>query len=102
MKRYVKRQWTVLVLALVMTLTAGAQVFGASYKDIGGHWSEGTMLKAAELGWIKGYEDNTLRPNQTVTRAEYIAMVHRMAALSKVTAKSESVYGDVNQAAWAD
>ena len=102
MKRYVKRQWTVLVLALVMTLTVGAQVFGASYKDIGGHWSEGTMLKAAELGWIKGYEDNTLRPNQVVTRAEYIAMVHRMAGLSKVTAKSESVYGDVNQAAWAD
>ena len=102
MKRYVKRQWTVLVLALVMTLTAGAQVFGASYKDIGGHWSEGTMLKAAELGWIKGYEDNTLRPNQVVTRAEYIAMVHRMAGLSKVEARSESVYGDVNQAAWAD
>ncbi len=63
MKRYVKRQWTVLVLALVMTLAAGAQVFGAGYKDIGGHWSEGTMLKAAEHGWIKGYEDNTLRPN---------------------------------------
>ncbi len=102
MKRYVKRQWTVLVLALVMILTAGAQVFGASYKDIAGHWSEGTMIKAAELGWIKGYEDNTLRPNQTVTRAEYIAMVHRMATLSKVEAKSESVYGDVNQAAWAD
>ena len=102
MKKFVKRQWTVLVLALVMTLTAGAQVFAASYKDIGGHWSEGTMIKAAELGWIKGYEDNTLRPNQAVTRAEYIAMVHRMAGLSKVPAKSESAYGDVNQAAWAD
>ena len=102
MKRYVKRQWTVLVLALVMTLAAGAQVFASSYKDIAGHWSEGTMIKAAELGWIKGYEDNTLRPNQTVTRAEYIAMVHRMAGLSKLEAKSESVYGDVNQAAWAD
>ena len=102
MKKFVKRQWTVLVLALVMTLTAGAQVFAASYKDIAGHWSEGTMIKAAELGWIKGYEDNTLRPNQSVTRAEYIAMVHRMAGLSKVPAKSASVYGDVNQAAWAD
>lgn len=102
MKRFVKRQWTVLILALVMTLAAGAQVFGASYKDIGGHWSEGTMIKAAELGWIKGYEDNTLRPNQSVTRAEYIAMVHRMAVLSKVKAKSASAYGDVNQAAWAD
>ena len=102
MKKFVKRQWTVLVLALVMTLAAGAQVFASSYKDIGGHWSEGTMIKAAELGWIKGYEDNTLRPNQAVTRAEYIAMVHRMAGLSKVPAKSESAYGDVNQAAWAD
>ncbi|MFR9296223.1 MAG: S-layer homology domain-containing protein [Aedoeadaptatus pacaensis] len=102
MKKFVKRQWTVLVLALVMTLTAGAQVFASSYKDIAGHWSEGTMIKAAELGWIKGYEDNTLRPNQAVTRAEYIAMVHRMAGLSKVPAKSASVYGDVNQAAWAD
>lgn len=102
MKKYVRRQWTVLVLALVMTLTAGAQVFGASYKDIGGHWSEGTMIKAAELGWIKGYEDNTLRPNQAVTRAEYIAMVHRMADLSKVKAKSALAFGDVDQAAWAD
>lgn len=102
MKRHMKRHWTVLLLALVMTLAAGVNVFGASYPDLSGHWSEGIMIKAAELGWIKGYEDNTMRPNQTVTRAEYIAMVHRMAGLEKVGAKEQSAYGDLNQAAWAD
>ena len=83
MKGHLKRKWTVLMLALVMTLLSGAGVFGASYSDLSGHWSEGTMMKAAELGWIKGYDDHTMRPNQSVTRAEYIAMVHRMAGLEK-------------------
>ena len=102
MKGHLKRKWTVLMLALVMTLLSGAGVFGASYSDLSGHWSEGTMMKAAELGWIKGYDDNTMRPNQSVTRAEYIAMVHRMAGLEKVDAKAQSVYGDLNQAPWAE
>lgn len=102
MKGHLKRKWTVLLLALVMTLLSGAGVFGASYPDLFGHWSEGTMMKAAELGWIKGYDDNTMRPNQSVTRAEYIAMVHRMAGLEKVGAKAQSAYGDLNQAPWAE
>ena len=50
MKGHLKRKWTVLLLALVMTLLSGAGVFGASYPDLSGHWSEGTMMKAAELG----------------------------------------------------
>lgn len=83
MKGHMKRQWTVLLLALVMTLATGFGVFAASYPDLAGHWSEGTMIKAADLGWIKGYDDGTMRPNQSVTRAEYIAMVHRMAGLEK-------------------
>lgn len=102
MKRQMKRQWTVLLLSLVMTLATGFSVFAASYPDLAGHWSEGTMIKAADLGWIKGYDDGTMRPNQSVTRAEYIAMVHRMAGLEKVAAKEQSAYGDLNQAAWAD
>ena len=102
MKGHMKRQWTVLLLALVMTLATGFSVFAASYPDLAGHWSEGTMIKAADLGWIKGYDDGTMRPNQSVTRAEYIAMVHRMAGLEKVGAKEQSAYGDLNQAAWAE
>ncbi|HEY9061252.1 MAG TPA: S-layer homology domain-containing protein [Pseudobacteroides sp.] len=40
-------------------------------------WAKGYVAKAIELGIIKGYNDNTFRPDKTITRAEVAAMIAR-------------------------
>lgn len=45
------------------------------YKDILGHWAEEYSNKLSDLGIISGYEDNTIRPNNEITRAEAVVII---------------------------
>lgn len=50
----------------------------ASFRDIYGHWAERYISRSAELGWIRGYTDNTFCPDQSITRAEAMALINRV------------------------
>ena len=41
------------------------------------YWAANAIAVCAKLGWINGYPDGTFRPDQTVTRAEMMAMINR-------------------------
>lgn len=45
--------------------------------DIKGHWAEGTIRELVQKNVITGYEDGTFRPNNHITRAEFVAIVIR-------------------------
>lgn len=47
-----------------------------NFTDVKGHWAEKYIGSAAAKGWIKGYEDNTFRPDQPITRAEFVTLVN--------------------------
>jgi uncharacterized repeat protein (TIGR02543 family) len=49
-----------------------------SFSDISGHWAESDIRYAAALGWVNGYPDGTFKPNQPITRAEFMTLVNRM------------------------
>lgn len=49
----------------------GAVVF----TDIENHWSKEFALKLVNLGILTGYPDNTLRPDQKITRAEGVVLI---------------------------
>lgn len=49
-----------------------------TFSDIGGHWAEEEIRRAAALGWVRGYEDGTFRPDQYITRAEAMTLVNHM------------------------
>ena len=51
---------------------------GTSFSDISGHWAEKSIERAAALGWISGYADDTFRPNHYITRAEAMTMINRV------------------------
>jgi len=51
---------------------------GAHFSDIGGHWAQADITYVAEVGWVEGYPDGTYRPNQNITRAEFMTIVNRM------------------------
>ena len=50
----------------------------ASFRDIYGHWAERYISRSAELGWIRGYTDNIFRPDQSIIRAEAMALINRV------------------------
>lgn len=51
---------------------------GNSFTDIAGHWAEEEIKRAAALGWILGYEDDTFHPENKITRAEAMTMFNRV------------------------
>ena len=48
------------------------------FSDISGHWAADYINRAAEAGWISGYEDGTFRPDAYITRAEAMTLVNNM------------------------
>ncbi|MEL7655722.1 MAG: S-layer homology domain-containing protein, partial [Bacillota bacterium] len=48
------------------------------FSDITGHWAEKYILSAAQKGWVSGYPDGTFRPDQYITRAEFVTLVNNV------------------------
>jgi len=63
--------------------------------DIDGHWAESALRKAVSLGITTGYTDGTFRPNQPITRAEFIVML--MKYLKQHETEAELSFTDADQ-----
>ena len=74
-------------------------VNSVSFGDISGHWAEADVLYAASVGWITGYPDGTFRPDQSITRAEFMTMVNRM--LERISQDDGDLLKD-EMVTWAD
>ena len=48
------------------------------FTDITGHWAEDYILSAEQKGWVRGYPDGTFRPDQYITRAEFVTLVNNV------------------------
>ena len=48
------------------------------FSDIKNHWANGVINSAAQKGWVNGYEDGIYKPNQSITRAEFVALVNNV------------------------
>ncbi|MEC0090706.1 InlB B-repeat-containing protein [Paenibacillus macquariensis] len=64
---------TMLVRALGLTSEGTS-----SFKDTKGHWAADTIVTLQASGIINGYVDGTFKPNQTITRAEIVAMLSKV------------------------
>ncbi|MBC8587451.1 S-layer homology domain-containing protein, partial [Paratissierella segnis] len=47
-----------------------------SFSDIKGHWANKYINSASKKGWVKGYEDGSFKPDQYITRAEFVTLVN--------------------------
>ena len=48
------------------------------FTDIANHWAWQDIARAASEGWVAGYEDGTFRPDNSITRAETMAIINRV------------------------
>ncbi len=70
----------------------------ASVKDLpADRWYSESMKTLISAGLLSGYEDGTVRPDRTMTRAEMIALIVRMKSL----ASQPATYTDLSVGHWA-
>ncbi|MGI6713390.1 MAG: S-layer homology domain-containing protein [Bacillota bacterium] len=58
-------------------------------KDVKGHWAEYFILKMNIKGFIKGYEDGTFKPSNTISKLEAIVMLVRSLGWEDEASKAE-------------
>ena len=78
------------------TVEQGA-VLGMGFADIQGHWAQRAIVKLQEAGAISGFEDGTFRPEQEITRAEFVKLV---VSAFHLEAQAQQEYQDVAQTDW--
>ena len=66
-------------------------------KDYEGHWAQATIEKWLNEGRVSGYPDGSYKPDNKVTRAEFVKMVNGIIDYSKM---SDITYKDVAQGQW--
>ena len=69
-----------------------------AFSDIDGHWAEQYIARATELGWIKGFEDGTFRPDSYSTRAQDMTMINRV--LNRIPEENSDLPAGMNT--WPD
>lgn len=102
MKKYISKILSgVLILTILSTPTF---INGAEKEltDINDHWAKSNIEYLIEKGAISGYPDGTFRPNNTISRAEFVAIAYRSAKNGQVPANqgghwATSIFDDARE-----
>ena len=91
-----------IVLCLIMAMGSLAfaeevQLISAHSKDYEGHWAQATIQKWMDAGMVSGYQDGSYKPDNNVTRAEFVKLVNGIIDFNK---KGTVSYKDVPSTEW--
>ena len=67
------------------------------FSDIKGHWGEKYITECFNKGIIKGYNDNSFRPEASISRAETAALIQRV---FRIADGESNEFVDINDNAW--
>lgn len=94
MKRFVVVILAIAMMASILLLPASA---ADKFTDIDRHWAKDIINDWADRDVVHGYGDNTYRPDNSITRAEFATVIKNLLAL---TDKAEISYPDVKTTDW--
>lgn len=90
----------VLIFLLAISLIFSFSSIGlasAQISDYYGHWAEDTITKWIDDGLIEGYNDGTFKPNDEISKVEFITLVNRIYGYY---VEAEDNYKDVSNSIW--
>lgn len=86
------------LLVVCMVLGSGpALILAQEGPDIQGHWAEEAVNRWTHRGIVEGYPDGTFKPGNSITRAEFAALVNRTFGYATF---SSVEFSDVNDDEW--
>ena len=87
------------ILGLVILFGTMTAMASQLYPDLApNHWCYKKIMEFVDKGYIDGYEDGTMRPNQTITRAEYVKVVNNFFGFKD--GKTDKKFSDISDDAW--
>ena len=85
------------IMSIILNLEEVGEV--GIFSDTNGHWALKYISSFEKLGYVKGYEDGTFRPDNKMTRAEFVTLVNRIVKVS-IKEVTETI-SDLNKTHWA-
>lgn len=86
-----KRLLPLLTLTLSLLLALPSAADAAPFSDLAGHWAAPEVAQAVQGGFVNGYPDGTFRPDETISRAEFVKMLTAAIGLSPNTETARAV-----------
>ena len=90
---------TVSILVAMVMILSVILVPGYAFSDIGEGKQAEAITKLTGLDILKGYEDGTFKPENNITRAEFVAIMNR--ALGTVSYTHLDVYKRQGLRSWS-
>ncbi|MFC5471841.1 SwmB domain-containing protein [Cohnella suwonensis] len=92
------RRLATLILSICLLFSTFTFAFdAAAATDTKGHWAEAQLNDWMQKGLIKGYDDGSVKPDEPITRAEFMALVNRAFYFSK---KADINFKDLKASDW--
>jgi hypothetical protein len=92
-------------MAAMLSLAIGLQIsgmtaFAAMFQDLQGNWASNAIQDLSNQNIITGYPDGSFRPNGSITRAEFSAVMVKALGLNS-SANGAQTFNDVPSNNWA-
>lgn len=72
------------------------------FEDIKDHWAKDDIIELYKEGYVKGYTQNSFKPDQGLTRAEFLTMIARVIGVTQPSGGFVTKFEDENlQKHWA-
>lgn len=89
------KKTSIFIISILIML--GTSTISFAYSDTNEHWAKETIEELSEKKIIYGYSDETFKPDNDMTRAEFIVVVNRLLGLK---VESSKYIPDVSRQEW--
>ena len=86
------------IMSVILDLEIEASVEN-KFTDISTHWANDYINSFADLNYLKGYDDGTFKPDNKLTRAEFVTIINRIINLN--TENENNHFNDLTSDHWA-
>ncbi|NEW09080.1 S-layer homology domain-containing protein [Paenibacillus sp. SYP-B3998] len=84
-RKFARKVLSIVLMICLMFASVGVAYGQTLHSDIEGHWAENQLRSWISQGLIKGYTDGSLKPNNEITRGEFMVLVNRLFQFNKTT-----------------
>lgn len=95
-KKSTKALWMIMVISILASIFPLSAY--ANLSDISGYWAEKVVVEWVENGLASGYPDGTFRPENDISRAEFMSLVN--SAFEYTQEEEEIDYKDISTGKW--
>lgn len=87
-----KKKIVSILLVFVLIFSVSVPAWASDYTDLEGHWAQKYMEDLAGRGYLTGYDNGTMRPDNMITACESLVLLSRFYSLSDF--QSDTIYSD--------